>query len=255
MQTFIWTRFRLGPDQVGGPAKGYSVTKRTLRGGLRDGVDVVEVDNGRFRFVVVPTRGMGLYRASCGDVQLGWHSPVKGPVHPDLRSSLGSHAASAGSTASTKSWSAAAWRATARPSSAQRRAPLLRCTARSANMPAHKVEVTHRRRLGRDRRHGRGRRGPAVRQQAPPGHDDRHQGRPALDTVTDEITNISAEPGELELLYHINFGLPLVTPGAKVALPVKKTRPRDAAAAADLPNWNSTARRRRAWTRRVSSST
>ena len=58
------------------------VTKRTLRGGLRDGVDVVEVDNGRFRFVVIPTRGMGIWRASCGDVQLGWKSPAKGPVHP-----------------------------------------------------------------------------------------------------------------------------------------------------------------------------
>ena len=54
----------LGPDQVGGPARGYSVTKRTLRGGRRDGVDVVEVDNGRLRFVAVPTRGMGIWRAS-----------------------------------------------------------------------------------------------------------------------------------------------------------------------------------------------
>ena len=34
-------------------------------------------------------------------------------------------------------------------------------------------------------------------------------------TVTDEITNVSAEPGQLELLYHINFGPPLVTPGAE----------------------------------------
>ena len=75
-------RISLGPDQVGGSAKDYSVTKRTLRGGRREGVDVVEVDNGRLRFVVVPSRGMGIWRASCGDVQLGWKSPVKGPVHP-----------------------------------------------------------------------------------------------------------------------------------------------------------------------------
>ena len=58
------------------------VSKRTLRGGRREGVDVVEVDNGRLRFVAMPTRGMGIWRASCGDVQLGWKSPVKGPVHP-----------------------------------------------------------------------------------------------------------------------------------------------------------------------------
>ena len=49
-------------------------------------------------------------------------------------------------------------------------------------------------------------------------------------TVADEVTNISAEPGELELLYHINFGVPLVSPGAKVVLPVKRLAPRDAVA-------------------------
>ena len=57
-------------------------------------------------------------------------------------------------------------------------------------------------------------------------------------TVSDEITNLSAEPGELELLYHTNFGLPLLTPGAKVVLPVKKLAPRDAIAAENLPEWD-----------------
>ena len=57
-------------------------------------------------------------------------------------------------------------------------------------------------------------------------------------TVTDEVTNISAEPGELELLYHINFGVPLVGQGATVVLPVKKVAPRDAVAVADMPTWN-----------------
>ena len=37
-----------------------------------------------------------------------------------------------------------------------------------------------------------------------------HAGRPPGLTITDTITNLSAEPGELELLYHINFGLPLL---------------------------------------------
>ena len=45
---------------------------------------MIEVDNGRFRFVVIPTRGMGIWRASCGNMQLGWKSPAKGPVHPAM---------------------------------------------------------------------------------------------------------------------------------------------------------------------------
>ena len=57
----------LGPEQVGGAADGYSVVKRTLRAGLSQGVDVIEVRHGDFRFVVVPTRGMGIWRACLGD--------------------------------------------------------------------------------------------------------------------------------------------------------------------------------------------
>ena len=36
----------VGPADVGGAAAGFSVTKRTLQGGLRQGVDVIDVDNG-----------------------------------------------------------------------------------------------------------------------------------------------------------------------------------------------------------------
>ena len=41
----------------------------------------------------------------------------------------------------------------------------------------------------------------------------KHDGRPPGVTIADEVTNLSAQPGELELLYHTNFGLPLVARG------------------------------------------
>ncbi len=65
-------------------AIGWSITKRTLRGGLSAGVDVVEVDNGAFAISILPTRGMGLWRGRFGDVPLGWNSPVKHPVNPSF---------------------------------------------------------------------------------------------------------------------------------------------------------------------------
>ncbi len=74
----------LGPDQVGGSAAGYSVTKRTLQGGLRQGVDVIEVDNGLLRFIVVPTRGIGIWKATVSEMHLGWKSPLARPVHPSM---------------------------------------------------------------------------------------------------------------------------------------------------------------------------
>jgi hypothetical protein len=60
----------------------WSVRKHTLHGGRQEGVDIIEVDNGKLRFVVIPTRGMSVLRVDCGDVRLGWDSPVKEVVHP-----------------------------------------------------------------------------------------------------------------------------------------------------------------------------
>ena len=36
----------------------WSINKRTLHGGKQEGVDLIEVDNGRLQFRVIPTRGM-----------------------------------------------------------------------------------------------------------------------------------------------------------------------------------------------------
>ena len=47
-------------------------------------MDVIEVDNGRLRFVVIPTRGMSVLRVESGDVGLGGDSPVKEIVHPQF---------------------------------------------------------------------------------------------------------------------------------------------------------------------------
>ena len=82
----------LGSDQP------WSVEKRTLHGGRQEGVDVIEVDNGRLRFTVVPTRGMSIGSLEAvddagdggagggagggGRQSLGWASPVREYAHP-----------------------------------------------------------------------------------------------------------------------------------------------------------------------------
>src|SRR5260221_414107 len=81
----IWKEnFIVGPSEnlrLAG-SDGWRVKKYTLRGGLSDGVDVVEVNNGRLSFSILPTRGMGLWRGTCDGLELGWKSPVALPVHP-----------------------------------------------------------------------------------------------------------------------------------------------------------------------------
>ncbi|NQU25402.1 MAG: aldose 1-epimerase family protein [Candidatus Nealsonbacteria bacterium] len=227
----------LSPENVGGTAGGYSVVKRTLRGGLRDGVDVIEVNNGAFRFVVVPTRGMGIWRAALGDLRLGWNSPVTGPVHPRavrlwepsgigwldgfdemlVRCGLESNGAPEFDDAGRLVY------------------PL---HGKIANLPAHHVEVSIDGDSGEIAVRG------TVDEARLFGNKLRlvstittTVGRPGM-TVTDEITNVSAEPSELELLYHVNFGAPLLDPGSKVVLPVSKVAPRDEVAVGNVAEWD-----------------
>ena len=215
----------------------FSIAKRRLQGGLSDGVDVVEVDNGAMKFTILPTRGMGLWRASCGQVELGWNSPAKGPVNPAfvplwepsglgwldgfdeliVRCGLESNGAPEFNENGTV------------------RYPL---HGKIANIPAHKVEVTvdgesgeisvtgivHEARLFFNKL------------QLATTYTTKI-GQPGF-TVTDTVTNLWAEPSELELLYHVNFGVPLLSPGAKAVLPVAKIAPRDATAVDNLSEWD-----------------
>ena len=227
----------LSPSNVKGKAAGYSVTKRTLRGGLRDGVDVVEVDNGAFRFVVVPTRGMGIWNALQGDVRLGWKSPVKGPVHPAFV-----HQDEAAGIGWLDGFDELLVRCGLESNGAPEfaangslRYPL---HGKIANVPAHKVEVAIDGDSGEISLTG------VVDEARLFGNKLRmtstfttRVGQPGV-KVTDTVANVSAQPSELELLYHVNFGVPLLNPGSKVVLPVRKMAPRDAAAVTNLAEWD-----------------
>lgn len=227
----------LGPDQMPGAAAGCSVAKRTLRAGLCRGVDVIEVNNGAFRFVVVPTRGMGIWRASLGRLPLGWNAPARGPVHPafvrlDEPGGLG--------------WLDGFDELLVRCGLESNGAPEFNDNGtlryglhgRIANLPAHKVEVTVDGDTGQiavcgtideARLFGTKLRLVSTVTTRP--------GQPGL-TIGDTVTNLSAEEGEMELLYHVNFGPPLVVPGSKAVLPVATVAPRDAVAAADVGAWD-----------------
>ena len=227
----------ISPGDVDGAAAGYSVVKRTLRGGLQDGVDVIEVDNGEFRFTIVPTRGMGIWRASLADLQLEWKSPVKGPVHPGfVRVAEGSGLG----------WLDGFDELLVRCGLESNGAPEFNDNGtvryglhgKIANLPAHKVEVTvdgdsgeisvtgvvNETRLFFNKLELRTTYTTGV-------------GQPGV-TVSDTVTNVSAETSELELLYHVNFGVPLLAPGSKAVLPVAKMAPRDAEAVGNLAEWD-----------------
>jgi galactose mutarotase-like enzyme len=216
---------------------GISFCKRRLHGGLQDGVDLVEVRAGDLRAVVVPTRGMGIWKAWLGDLEWGWQSPVRGPVHPAFvpifePSGLG--------------WLDGFDELVVRCGLESNGAPefdpqgRLRYPlhGRIANRPAHRVGVSVDTDAGvisvtghvdESRFHFQ-----KLRLESTVTlHADRH--RIAID---DSVTNLSAEPAGMQLLYHVNFGPPMADAGARIVVPAPAAVPRDRSAAANAADWD-----------------
>jgi len=220
------------------PIPGGRARRTTLRGGRCEGVDLVEVDNGTFRFAVVPTRGMSLWKGWLGQTEVGWQSPVKGPVHPQFvplteSSGLG--------------WLEGFDELMCRcgltnngaPDPAANPANPYPLHGRIGNLPAHHVELVV---------------NDESNEMALSGTVDETRflfqklrltatyktkaGQRGL-TIADEVTNLSGDPAEAQLLYHVNFGPPLLDPGAQLVAPVKAIVPRDARAAEGISSWNS----------------
>ena len=221
---------------LGEAVRGCSVRKQTLRGGLANGVDVIRVDNGAFRFDILPTRGMSIWKAWVGDLEVGWKSPNHGPVHPQfvdlgepsglgwldgfdellVRCGLESNGAPEFDEAGKLSY------------------PL---HGRVANKPAHHVTVSADGDSGEIQVVG------VVEEtrfhffkvrmtstiSTRPGQTGFH--------IRDEIENISASPAEVQMLYHVNFGEPLLDAGSQFVAPLKTVVPRNAHAASGIGGW------------------
>jgi hypothetical protein len=226
------------PEQVGGSAKGYRVTKRTYRGGLSEGVDAIEVDNGKLAFEIVPTRGMGIRWARQDKFEFKWDSPVPGPVHPQFvpvaeSSGLG--------------WLDGFDELLARCGLESNGAPEFDdqgrvkypLHGRIANKPAESVEAVINDQTGEIQLLGRV---AEVRfhffklwlQTTIATKPDE-----SVIRIRDEITNASDSPTTFQMLYHVNYGHPLLDAGSRVIAPVKTVVPRNANAAKGIQSWDS----------------
>jgi len=214
-----------------------AVRTRRLSGGLREGVLLVELVAGDTKVFVLPDRGLGLWKIMAGGVELGWQSPVHGPVHPRFvplaePSGLG--------------WLDGFDELVARCGLVSNGAPDFDAAGRLrhglhgriANLPAHHLDVTLDEAAGTITLTG------AVDETrflchalrmttSLTLHADRHRV-----SWTDSVKNISDRPTTMQMLYHVNFGPPLLGPGSELVAAIEELAPRDAAAVADVPTWN-----------------
>ena len=216
----------------------WSVSKRRLRGGRRDGVDLIVVDNGALRFAVVPTRGMGLWKGFYLGNFLGWESPITdGPVHPSFVNLM----ADGGlgwldgydelmSRCGLENNGAPFEVKTVHPDGSESHTTF-GLHGRIANIPASYVavhvdaepphEIIVEGHVEESRLFG-----PQIRLET------RYATVPGSNVLSihDEFVNLKDQPVEMQILYHCNFGPPFLEEGSRFVAPMRTVTPRDARA-------------------------
>jgi len=221
-----------------GTASNWSVRSYTLRGGLQEGVQVVEVNNGKLTFAILPTRGMGIWKGPCGDITLGWDSPVKDPVNPafiNLQDRGG-----LGWLKGFNEWlvrcglnsMGAPGMDTVLDYSGNEFDVPLTLHGNIANVPARavSVEITDEAIIVKGEVDETMMFGPALRLNT----EIRTEFRSGKMTIIDTVTNLGNNPQAHEILYHINYGAPLLEKGSRMIAPFKQVAPRDPHSAAGI---------------------
>ena len=222
----------------------WSVRRQRLHGGKQDGVDLIAIDNGRMTITLVPTRGMGILRVVSGDFRLGWDSPVREVVHPkyvnlEARGGLGwLEGFNEWMARCGLEWAGHPGQDRFVNNLGEQAEMNLTLHGKVANIPASELEVIVEREP-RPRIRVRGR------------VDERAFYGPKLELWTevstepgsltfrieDALTNRGAFEQEFQVLYHANYGPPLLGAGSRFAAPVRRVTPFNAHAAKSVARY------------------
>jgi hypothetical protein len=211
----------------------WSVRKVTLMGGKQQGIDIVWVDNGKIQITLIPTRGMGIQMVTLdGRRILGWDSPVRDVVHPNFIN-LNSRGGQ-GWLEGFNEWLCRCgmeWNGVPGTDRFVNAAGVettmdLTLHGRIANLPAQEVHLIAERK-------------PPYRLTIRGQVDERAMFGPKLELTTelstvpgstsfvvqDAVTNRGGQRQEFQMLYHTNFGPPLLEEGSQLLAPVETVTP------------------------------
>ena len=210
---------------------------RVLGHGQSSGVGVITLHCGEKSIDVIPTRGMGIWQARNRDVRFGWDSPIVGPVHPTWVPV---------SEPSGLGWLDGFDEMMVRCGLANNGAPefdnngnlVWPLHGRVANLPASQLSIDIDEAAGKITIKG------VVNENR--FHIQKLQLQTEISlqiasdeiSVTDKVVNLSNRPGSLQMLYHNNFGSPILEGGSEFHAPIKRLVPRNEHAASGLDHWN-----------------
>ncbi|MGN5090001.1 aldose 1-epimerase family protein [Aeromonas hydrophila] len=199
-------------------------------------MDLLIVDNGVMKITLIPTRGMGIKEVRAADLRLGWDSPVKEVVNPafiDLESRAGLGWLDGFNEMLVR----CGYEWTGHPG-VDDDGRLKSLHGRVQNIPASVVSVTIDEEppyaihvLGRvdERTFKMSELVTWTQLSVVPGQ--------AEFALQDKLTNHADYENEYQIIYHGNFGAPILEEGARVSTPVKQISPFNDYAKGGLKSW------------------
>ncbi|MFO0012320.1 MAG: DUF4432 family protein [Planctomycetota bacterium] len=195
------------------------------------------IDTGVMQTVILPGRGMGIWKSRVHGIEFGWQSPVRGPVHPALvpigdPSGIG--------------WLEGFDELLVRCGLLSNGAPefddggnvRFPVHGRIANLPCSELTIEAEPELGFIDVVGKVIESRFLvytleletRYRFFPGR--------SIVEIHDTVTNPLTTPGSMQLLYHINLGQPVLQAGSKIVAALGHLAPRDERAGEGMDHWH-----------------
>jgi len=207
-----------------------------LHGGKQEGAEVITLRVGGMTLTVSPTRGMGVLYAQYADLRLGWDSPVKEVVNPAYME-LGKQGGIGWLEGFNELVARCGYQWTGHPGEDQ--GEMLTLHGQIQNIPASVVRLSVES-------------APPYRVRLSGRVDERCFKRCEFEVwmhldilpgeasfrISDELINRGSSAREYQIIYHNNFGVPLLEQGAEVRVPVKQLSPFNERAKEGLNTWS-----------------
>lgn len=225
-----------GPDVLAGVSTELPQEIATARGrltlrwhrsetGPSAGVEQLQIGGEQAGFTLLPTRGMGIWKAWAGERSFGWNSPIRGPIHPSFVPL---------SEPSGLGWLAGFDELLVRCGLESNGAPQFSSAGqlqyplhgRIANLPAESLAVAVDAEAGTVEVTGTVREARLFFTNLTLQSTVRMAADSDTIEIEDRVTNHSNAPGSHQLLYHINLGEPLLGEGARLVAPAVEVVPK-----------------------------
>lgn len=214
---------------------GFSLQQQVLHGGKQEGSKVITLSSAGLTITLSPTRGMNILNVKGSDVRLGWDSPVTEVVNPayinlDSRNGLG------WLDGFNEMMVRCGFEWTGHPGVDN--GTLYTLHGRAGNTPASKVVIDIAEKAPYEVRiRGLLKENTFKKSNLETWTELRYiPGAPSF-SIHDRVTNRGDYPRDYEIIYHSNFGKPLLEKGAVFSAPIKEISPFNDYAKAGLKDW------------------